>query len=164
MQTVSLDIKRLARDRGPGQPRHPFLPPQIIAFTQHWLSLAEGAMPRWPQFDMIDVPDAVPYLALLKCRGERALDVTFVGSAVTALTDGDLQGGHVIVASSILGDIDWYQRAKAAVELTDIQVATGVVNPPYTSAIDYVSADFPFLGEVGDAVEYVACVTVPKLN
>jgi hypothetical protein len=164
MQTVELDIKQLARNRGPGQPRHPLLPPPIIAFTQHWLSLAQGFTPRWPLFDMLGVADAVPYLAVFKARGARAFDVEFVGSAVTALTDGDLAAGRVVVPSSILGDIDWVGRAKATLELNDILVATGTVNPPYTSAIDYVSADFPFLGEAGGTVERVVCMTVPKLN
>jgi hypothetical protein len=164
MQTVSLDIKRLARDRNPSQPRHPLLPPPIIAFTRHWLSLADGKTPRWPQFDMLDVTEALPYLTILKCRGERAYDVVFVGSAVTALSDGELHAKHVIIANSVLGDIDWVARARAAVELNDIQVTTSTLTPPYTSAIDVVAADFPLLGEVGSAVDYVACVTVPRLN
>jgi|GEM_PF-2397249 len=164
MQTVSLDIKQLARDRVPSQPRHPLLPPQIITFTRRWLSLADGFTPRWAQFDMLDVADSVPYLTVLKARGERAFDVEFVGSAVTALTDGLISVGKVIIPSSVLGDIAWVGRAKLAVDLADIQVATGTVNPPYTSAIDYVAADFPFLGEAGAAVETIACVTVPRVN
>jgi hypothetical protein len=39
---------------------------------------------------MIEVADALAYLAVFKCRSERAYDVVFVGSAVTALTDGEL--------------------------------------------------------------------------
>jgi hypothetical protein len=164
MQALSLDIKQLARERSPSQPRHSLLPPPILAFTRHWLNLADGFTPRWPQFDMLDVADAVPYLTVLKARGERAFDVEFVGSAVTALTDGLIAAGKVIIPSSVLGDIAWVGRAKLAMDLADIQVATGSVNPPYTSSIEYVSADFPFLGEAGAAVETVACVTIPKVN
>ncbi len=164
MQTVSIDIKRLARDRTPSQPRHTLLPPQVLTFTRHWLSLAGETTPRWPQFDMLDVAEAVPYLAVFKCRGELAFDVTFVGSAVTAMTDGDLHAGQVIVANSILGDIDWVSRARTAVDFNDVQLATSTVNLPSMSAMDVVAAAFPFLGDVGSAVEYVACITLPRLN
>jgi hypothetical protein len=70
----------------------------------------------------------------------------------------------VIIANSILGDMDSVSRARTAVDLNDIQVTTTTVRPPNTSAIDVVAADFPFLGEAGSAVDYIACVTVPKLN
>ena len=164
MQINTLDIRRVAQTRTAGQPRHPLLPPPILAFTQRWLTLAEGRTPSWSSFDMTNVGDTLPYLTILKCRGEKSFDVEFVGSAITALAGEDLTGSKVSPVKPVLGDIDWYSRARPTVDLADIQVATGTINPPYTSPIDYVSADFPFTTESGSAVSHVVCVTVAKLN
>ncbi len=70
----------------------------------------------------------------------------------------------MIIANSILGDMDWVSRARTAADLNNIQVTTTTMRPSNTSAIDVVAADFPFFGETDSAVDYTACVTVPKLN
>lgn len=163
MHISALDIKGLARERGAHQPSHPLLPPPIIAFTQYWLKLAEGRTPTWASFDMMDVAEAAPYLTILKVRGESACDLEFVGSGMTAIIGEDITGQRVTESSPIVGDVNWFERAKVTVDRADIHVDNGTINPEYTSEIEYVSADFPFSDDTG-AVTHVICITVAKLN
>jgi hypothetical protein len=163
MHIGALDIKTLARDRAPHRPSHPLLPHPVIGFTQHWLNLGDGAdAPLWSAFDLMDVGDHAPYLTVLKVS-DNAVEVEFVGSAVTALVGEDFAGTTATAANPSICEINWYDRAQAAVDKLDIQVGSGKVNPPYTSEIEFVSADFPFKDEMGN-VTHVVCVTVAKVN
>lgn len=163
MHVSALDIKSLARERGPHMPSHTMLPPPILAFTQYWLGLADGRTPNWAAFDMFDVAETAPYLTILKSRGEHAVDLEFVGSAITAVAGEDLTGSSATRTNPVVGDMDWFNRARPAIDSADIQVSSGTIHPPYTSAIEYVSADFPFKDETG-AIAHIVCVTVAKLN
>ncbi|MBL8645247.1 MAG: hypothetical protein JNK21_15045 [Rhodospirillaceae bacterium] len=163
MHITALDIKTLARDRGPHRPSHPLLPHPVIGFTQYWLNLGEGdGLPDWSGYDLMDVADHAPYLTVLRL-GADGVHVEFVGSAVTALVGEDFAGAKVTRDNPKIADIDWYSRAQNAATTSDIQVASGKVHPPYTSDFDYVSADFPFRDEKGQ-ITHVVCVTVAKLN
>ncbi|MBL8628239.1 MAG: hypothetical protein JNM81_01330 [Rhodospirillaceae bacterium] len=154
----------MARDRGPHRPHHPLLPHPVIGFTQHWLNLGNnGSLPQWSAFDLRDVGENAPHLTILKIASDGSVDVEFVGSAVSALVGEEFAGTSATAENPTICDIDWYNRAQAAADQSDIQVSNGKVNPPYTSEIEYVSADFPFRGDDGQ-ISHVVCVTVAKLN
>jgi subtilisin family serine protease len=164
MHIGALDIKSLARDQGPHRPSHPLLPHPVIGFTQYWLNLGEGdGLPQWSTFDLMDLGENAPHLTVLKINTDNTVDVEFVGSAVTALVGEDFAGMSASADKPMICEIDWYNRAIAAADQSDIQVGNGKVNPPYTSEIEYVSADFPFRDDDGH-ITHVVCVTVAKLN
>jgi hypothetical protein len=65
---------------------------------------------------------------------------------------------------STWAEIDWYRRCRPVAEDADIQVLAGTANPPYTQALDFVAADFPFMDEAGDTVSHIVGLTLVKLN
>lgn len=164
MQTVTLDVKSVARQRGPHQPRHPVLPPAILAFTKHWIGLSEDKPPRWESFQMIDVMEVVPYITIFKCVGGSAFAIEFMGSGVSAMLGEDLTGMEFDSSTPTVAEIDWYERCLAATEQRDVSVITGTANPQYTSKIDFVGADFPFLEDSGEDIAYIVALTVGKTN
>jgi len=159
----NVEVKDLVRTRGPHQPRHPLLPHPIITFTHCWLDLDDGLPPAFAAFDMIDVVDVVPYLTILKRTGEGIYTIDFAGSAIAALSGEDPTGKRVTRGAPAQGDVNWFERCEIAIAHADMNVSNGVLHPPQTSSIDYVSADFPFRDDDG-ALTHVICVTVPKLN
>ncbi|MBM3512586.1 MAG: hypothetical protein FJX59_02605 [Alphaproteobacteria bacterium] len=164
MQTVTLDVKSVARQRGPHQPRHPVLPPAILTFIKHWVGLSEDKPPRWHLFQMLGVMEQVPYLAIFKCVGGSAFMVEFMGSAVSAMIGDDMTGMEFNSSTPTVAEIDWYERCQATLEQRDVTVLTGTANPKYTSKLDYVGADYPFIEDAGDDVAYVVTLTVGKAN
>jgi hypothetical protein len=164
MQTIEIDVKTVARQRGPHQPRHPILPTAILEFTKHWMALSEDRPPAWSHFQMLDVLEVVPYLTVFRRRAETRFQVEFMGSAVSAMLGEDLTGTEFTPSSPTVAEIDWFERCLSATEQRDVLTMTGSANPLYTSRIDFVGADFPFLDEAGDDVSYIVCLTVAKVN
>jgi hypothetical protein len=164
MQTLALDVKRVARERGAHLPQHPMLSHAILAFTRYWLKLGGGRPPAWADFDMMGAGDALPYLTIFKCSGESSFTIEFTGSAISALAGEDLAGRKVTFIDHAHGDIDWFERVCGAVKKADIQLSTGSTSPAYTSSLDFVAADFPFMDGGGNVVNRVVCLTIPKLN
>jgi hypothetical protein len=164
MQTVTLDVKSVARLRGDHQPRHPLLPPAVLAFTKYWMKLSERRPPRWSLFQLVDARDAAPYITIFKCHGEASFTVEFMGSAVSAMLGEDLTGLRFSRSSPTVAEIDWFERCLSALENRDLHVVTGTANPQYTSKIEYVGADFPFLEDGGDDVTRVVTLTVGRTN
>lgn len=164
MQTVTIDVKSIARHRGPHQPRHPTLPPAILAFTKYWMQLGEPRPPTWARFQMLDVLDIVPYLTVFKCHGEPCFTVEFMGSAVAAMLGEDMTGAEFTASTPTVAEIDWFERCLGAIERRDVNTVAGTANPQYTSKLEYVGADFPFLDDRGAEVSYVVALTVGRTN
>ncbi len=164
LRTLGLDVKAVARKRGADLPQHPLLPPQVLAFTRQWLALGGKSLPLWSSFDLMDAGDIVPYLTILRCQPDNSFTFTFMGSAVSAILGEDLTGCMVSSRYAVWGDVDWYRRCKPVADVADIQLLSGAVNPPYTSAIDFIAADFPFMDDAGGGVSHIIGVTVAKLN
>jgi hypothetical protein len=164
MQTLTLDVKRVARDRGDHQPQHPLFSHSILAFTRYWLKLGEGRAPVWADFDMIVVADALPYLTVFKCDGNSRFTIEFTGSAIAALAGEDLSGRQVTFLDPAQADIDWFERVRTTAKTADIHLSTGSTKPAYTASLDFVAADFPFMDDTGQTVSRVVCLTVPKMN
>jgi len=164
LRTIGLDVKAVARKRGADLPQHPLLPQQVLAFTRHWLALGGKTPPLWSQFNMMDVGDIVPYLTMLRCNPDNSFTFTFMGSAVSAILGEDLSGCTVSAIDAVWGEIDWFRRCKPVADVADIQVLSGATNPPYTSPIDFIAADFPFMDDAGGAVSHIIGVTVARMN
>jgi hypothetical protein len=164
LRTIGLDMKAVARKRGADLPQHPLLPQQVLAFTRHWLALGGKTPPLWSQFNMMDVGDIVPYLTMLRCNPDNSFTFTFMGSAVSAILGEDLSGCTVSAIDAVWGEIDWFRRCKPVADVADIQVLSGATNPPYTSPIDFIAADFPFMDDAGGAVSHIIGVTVARMN
>ena len=164
LRTIGVDVKDVARKRGADSPQHPLLPAQVLAMTRHWLALGGKTPPHWTQFEMMDVGDTVAYLTVLRCNADNTFTFTFTGSAVSAILGEDLTGRTVSLDQPICGEIDWYRRCKPVADIADVQVLSGATNPPYTSPIDFIAADFPFMDDAGGAVSHIIGVTVAKLN
>lgn len=164
LKTIGLDVKAVARKRGADLPQHPLLPQQVLALTRYWLTLGGKTPPTWSQFEMIDIGDAVPYLSILRCNPDNTFTFTFMGSAVAAVLGEDLTGCTVSAANPAWGEIDWYRRCKPVADVADIQALAGKTNPPYTSPIEFVAADLPFMDDAGAAVSHIVGVTVARLN
>ena len=164
LRAIGLDVKAVARKRGADLPQHPLLPAQVLALTRHWLALGGKTPPHWSQFEMMDVGDVVPYLTVLRCHPDHTFTFMFMGSAVSAVLGEDLTGCAVTAREAVWGEIDWYRRCKPVADVADIQLLSGSTNPPYTSPIDFIAADFPFMDDAGGAVSYVVGVTVARLN
>lgn len=164
MQAVTIDVKSIARQRGAHQPRHPTLPPAVLAFTRYWMGLSDQRPPMWPSFQMLNVLELVPYLTVFKCHGDSRFEVEFMGSAVSAMIGEDLTGANFTSSSPTVAEIDWYERCFGAMETRDVSTLVGTANPQYTPKIDYVGADFPFLDDHGHDVSHVVTLTVGKTN
>jgi hypothetical protein len=164
LRTLGVDVRAVARKRGADLPQHPLLPQQVLALTRHWLTLGGKTPPAWAQFEMMDMGDIVPYLTVLRCNPDNTFTFTFMGSAVSAVLGEDLTGHVASAAAPVWGEIDWYRRCKPVAEIADIQVLSGATNPPDTSPIEFVAADFPFMDDAGAGVSRIVGVTVARLN
>ena len=164
LRTIGLDVRAVARKRGADLPQHPVLAAPVLSLTRHWLTLAGKTRPHWSQFEMLDVGDVIPYLTILQCRPDNTFTFTFMGSAVSAILGEDLTGRTVSARDPVWGEIDWYRRCKPVAEIADIQVLSGATNPSFTSPIDFIAADFPFMDEAGGAVSHIVGVTVARVN
>ncbi|MDX2221638.1 MAG: hypothetical protein SFV21_02750 [Rhodospirillaceae bacterium] len=163
-QALHLDVKTLARERGAHRPRHPLMPPAVLAFTRYWMRLSQTRPPRWSLFHMIDVQDIAPYVTVLRCDGGSAFTVEFMGSAVATMLGEDLTGTRVTQASPTFADIDWFERCRAAIAHHDVVVSNGSATPKHTSRIDFVAADYPFMDDAGVDVSRVVALTVATVN
>lgn len=164
LRSVGVDLRAIARKRDAKQTSHPLLPPQILTMTLHWVKLGGKNAPHWSQFELLDVAEIAPYLTIAECVGEHTFHFTFIGSAVSALLSEDLNDRTISLSAPMMGEIDWYRRCKPVSETADLQVLTGKTNPPYTSAIEFLAADFPFTTDADGAVSHVIGVTVPRVN
>ncbi len=169
LRHISLDLKAVARQsekrgQGPARSHHPLLPPQILQMTRQWLALGGKHPPVWSDFEMAEVGLVVPYLSVLRCHYDHSFSFTFMGSAVSAVLGEDLTGCMVTARDAVWGEIDWYRRCKPVADIADIQLLAGSTNPPYTAAVDFIAADFPFMDDAGGAVSHIAAVTVATIN
>jgi hypothetical protein len=164
LETIRLDVRAVARQRGADLPQHPVLPPQVLEMTRYWMSRGGHTPPCWSQFDLMDAGDLVPYLTVLRCNGDGTFTFTFTGSAVSALIGEDLTGRTVGPGRAIIGEIDWTHRCAPVAETANVQVVAGAIHPARMSAIDFVAADFPFMRDGGSTVHTIVGVTVARLN
>ena len=164
MQTVTLDVKTVARQRGAEKPRHPLLPPALLAFTNYWMDFRDQKLPRWDRFHLVDVQALAPYITIFKCSGEQEFEVEFMGSAVSTMLGEDLTGQRFNRMSATVAEIDWFERCLSVLEKQDLNVFTGSANPIYTSVIDYVGGDFPFVDEGGRDVSRIVTLTVGRAS
>ncbi len=163
LRAVGVDVKALAR-QSKGQRADVVLPPQILTMTRYWLKLGGKSTPHWPQFQILAVAEIVPYLTIAECLSDGSFSFAFVGSAVAAFLGEDLGNRAISAATPVLGEIDWYRRCVPVSESADIQVLSGRTDPPYTSAVEFMAADFPFVTDAEGTVSHVVGVTVPRVN
>ena len=164
MQAVTLDVKTVARQRGAEKPRHPLLPPALLAFTNYWMNHRDQHLPRWSAFHLIDVQALAPYITIFKCRGDQEFEVEFMGSAVSTMVGEDMTGMRFTAMTATVAEIDWFERCLSALEKQDVQAFLGSANPMYTSRIDYVGGDFPFVDDSGRDVSRIVTLTVGRAN
>ncbi len=164
LRSVGLDVRAIARTQHTKQPAHLVLPPQILAMTRYWLKIGGKGTPRWSQFQLLDVAEIAPYITVAEAVAEQTFHFTFIGSAISALLGEDVKDRTISAAFPIMGEIDWYRRCKPVSETGDLQVLTGKTNPPYTTTVEFLAADFPFITEADDTVSHIVGVTVPQVN
>lgn len=164
MEVVTLDVKSVARQRGDEKPRHPLLPPALLAFTNYWMDLRDNLLPRWSAFHLIDVQEMAPYLTIFKCQGDKAFEVEFMGSAVASLLGEDLTGHIFDKSTPTVAEIDWFERCLQVLEKQDLNVFTGSARPHYTSQIEFVGGDFPFVDDGGRDVSRIVTLSVGRAN
>jgi hypothetical protein len=161
LRAIGVDVKAVARHRGPGA-QHPVLPPQVLALTRHWLALGGKTPPLWSQFEMMDVAELVPHLTILRCNPDDSFLFTFMGARISSVLGEDLCGCIVNLRHPVLAEIDWYRRCRPVADIADVQVHSGMTNPPYTSPLEFIAADFPFMDEGGGAVSHIAGITIAR--
>jgi len=164
LRSIDVDVRAMARKREAQPAAHSSLPAQILTMTRHWLKWGGKSSPRWSQFELLDVAEIAPYLTIAECRDEHTFHFTFIGSAVSALLGEDVTDRTISLAAPTMGEIDWYRRCKPVSETADLRVLTGKTNPPYTSAVEFVAADFPFVADADGGVSHVVGITVPRVN
>lgn len=162
LRDIGLDVKAVARRRGPAPTPHPVLPHQVLTLTRHWLALGGKTPPLWSQFEMMDVADLVPHLTILRCNPDNSFLFTFMGSSISSVLGEDLSGCLVDERHAAMAEIDWYRRCRPVADIADVQVLSGSTNPPYTSPVEFVAADFPFMDEGGAAVSHIAGITITR--
>jgi len=164
MQAVTLDVKTVARERGDEAPRHPLLPPTLLDFTNYWMDLRDNLLPRWHAFHLVDVQAMAPYLTIFKCRDDQEFEVEFMGSAVASLLGEDLTGRVFNKSTPTVAEIDWFERCLQVLEKQDLNVFTGSANPLYTSQIEFVGGDYPFVDDGGRDVSRIVTLSVGRAN
>ncbi len=162
LRAIGVDVKAVARRHSHGSAQHPVLPQQVLTLTRHWLALGGKTPPLWSQFEMMDMADLVPHLTILRCNPDNSFLFTFMGTSIAAVLGEDLSGCIVNARHPVLAEIDWHQRCKPVADIADLQVLSGTTNPPYTSPIEFIAADFPFMDERSGAVSHIAGVTVAR--
>ncbi|MCB2107811.1 MAG: PAS domain-containing protein [Rhodobacteraceae bacterium] len=164
MQTVAIDLKSVARERGAHQPRHPLVPAAILAFTRYWMKLSESRPPAWSLFNLVDIQEIAPYITVMRANGNGTYEIEFMGSAVSTMVGEDLTGTQISRLNAETAEIDWLERWRAAAEKNDLNLSTGAANPQYTSRIEFVAADFPFVEDGRADISHVVALTVAKVN
>jgi hypothetical protein len=162
MQHLKLDIQKIAET--PADGRTGKYPPAMVDIAKYWVALANGKAPRWSEFRMTALSDAMPHMTILHKLDDGRFAFQFCGSAVSAIFGQDLTGETVTAFEGTRAEIDWAERLRPVLADGGCHVQEGVAEPPYTSPIDFLALDMPLRNADDEEIGYIVGCTVPKMH
>jgi hypothetical protein len=162
MEHLNLDIEKIAE--APLAPKGGPYPAPMVDIAKYWVALANGKAPRWSEFRMTALANAMPHMTILHKLEDGRFAFEFCGSAVSALFGQDLTGETVTAFDGTRAEIDWAERVRPVLADGACHVQSGVAEPPYTSPIDFLALDMPLRNADNEEIGYIVGCTVPRMH
>ncbi len=162
MQHIHMDVHTVAK----AQPanRNGGMPAPLVDIAKYWCNLAEGNAPRWGDFKMMALGEAMPFITVLHKMDDDHFAFEFCGSAVSTLIGQDLTGETVTIDEGTLAEIDWSERMNSVLADGQCHLQSGIADQQYTAPIDFLALDLPLRNPDDDEIGYIVGCTVSTVN
>ena len=133
MRHIDMTVHTVAQS--PSGPLPGGLPSQVVDVAKYWCTLAGGTAPRWGQFKMTALGEAMSHVTVLHKLEDGRFAFEFCGAAVAALLGQDLAGETLTTSDGTRAEIDWAGRVKPVLTDGECHLQSGVADPQYTLPI-----------------------------